>query len=299
MRRLLNLLPPYVLIPIATGFFYALAAMLMKRALHPEVGPWRMVFVANWVAAVLFLPLLIFKDRPIELFDLLLSSIPSLSFFAGQVFTFAALSRGDVSVATPVLGCKVLFVAGFSVLLGAEVVRPSWWIAAGLTVAATVLLAGGKQVGSSRRLWVSVLYGFAAAGSFGITDVLVQKFGGRIGPMVFLPVMFFGVAVWSIALVPFFRGPLTAIPRDIWSWLIGGSAVLGLQAMGMGLALATYGHATVVNVVYSSRGLWSVVLVWTVGHWFANAERAQGTRVMVRRMAGSLLLLLAIWMVVR
>lgn len=295
----LNPLPPYVLIPIATAFLYSVAAMLMKRALGLKVGPWRPVFVANWVGGVLFLPLLVLHDGSIGLKALGLAVVPSLSFFLGQVFTFMALNRGDVSVATPILGCKVLFVAGFTVVLGAGSVRPAWWIAAALTASATVLLAGGKRVEDAGRMWVGILYGFAAASSFALTDVLVQKWGGSVGPMLFLPVMFLGVALWSLLLVPLFGGALWDVPRQARGWLLAGSAVLSFQALGMGIALAVFGHATVINVVYGSRGLWSVILVWTIGHWFGNWERSQGTRVMIRRMAGSLLLLLAIWLVVQ
>ena len=35
----------------------------------------------------------------------------ALTFIAGQAFTFVALQRGDVSVATPMLGIKILLVA--------------------------------------------------------------------------------------------------------------------------------------------------------------------------------------------
>jgi hypothetical protein len=67
----------------------------------------------------------------------------------------------------------------------------------------------------------------------------------------------------------------------------------------MAYAIGTFGHATVVNIVYSSRGMWSVVLVWLVGHWFQNTERAeQGHTIMATRFAGSGLILAAIWIVV-
>ena len=41
-------------------------------------------------------------------------------FIAGQTLTFLALERGDVSIATPVLGSKTIYVAWFSSLLGAR-----------------------------------------------------------------------------------------------------------------------------------------------------------------------------------
>ena len=84
-----------------------------------------------------------------------------------------------------------------------------------------------------------------------------------------------------------------------WRWLAPGAALLGLQACGIAYAIIVFRSATTTNIVYNSRGVWSVLLVWTVGHWFDNAERAQGHGVMGRRLAGLLLLLAAIFLVVR
>jgi len=49
------------------------------------------------------------------------------------------------------------------------------------------------------------------------------------------------------------------------------------------------------NLLYSSRGLWSVLLVWSVGPMFGNHERDTGSEIMLKRLVGSGLLLLAIW----
>jgi O-antigen ligase len=50
-------------------------------------------------------------------------------------------------------------------------------------------------------------------------------------------------------------------------------------------------------VLYSSRGLWSVLAVWLVGHWFANREQHHGARVLVWRFIGAALLMAAILIV--
>jgi hypothetical protein len=45
--------------------------------------------------------------------------------------------------------------------------------------------------------------------------------------------------------------------------------------------------------------LWSVVLVWVVGHWFGNVERSVGRAVMTRRLLGAAILLGAVFLVRR
>jgi len=48
-------------------------------------------------------------------------------------------------------------------------------------------------------------------------------------------------------------------------------------------------------VVYGTRGLWSLALVWWAGRWFGNTERAEaGRRVILARLAGAALLLAAV-----
>jgi len=109
--------------------------------------------------------------------------------------------------------------------------------------------------------------------------------------------MFGTVGVLSFFLIPIFREPLRKIKRPAWPWLIGGSVLLGLQAAGVGIAIGAFGDATAVNVVYSSRGLWSVLAVWWVGHWFHNDEQNLGPAVLRLRLWGAGLMLLAIALV--
>jgi hypothetical protein len=79
---------------------------------------------------------------------------------------------------------------------------------------------------------------------------------------------------------------------------VGGSVLLGVQSITFVSTLAVFGKATNANIVYASRGLLSVVLVWLVGHWFHNAEQHLGPKVMRWRLAGALMMMSAIVLVV-
>jgi len=218
-------------------------------------------------------------------------------FFIGQFFTFIAQTKGDVSVATPMMGVKVLMVALASTLLLAEAIPLKWWFAAALSTLGVALLgrAGGAQ--KHQRVLMTMLCAAAASTAFGTADVLIQKWGRAWGGGRFLPIMFGGVAIASFALIPFFREPLRAIPRDAWRWLIPGTILMALQAAGLGLTMAIWGDATAANIVYSSRGLWSVIAVWLVGHWFSNREQHLGPGVLRWRLAGATAMLAAIVLV--
>jgi hypothetical protein len=74
--------------------------------------------------------------------------------------------------------------------------------------------------------------------------------------------------------------------------------LLALQAGSMAYALGVFGDATAVNIVYAARGLWSVIAVWLVGHWFANEEQKLKPEVLRLRLAGAVLMLAAITLVI-
>ncbi len=297
-RRLVNLPLPFF-VPLTSALCYPVAAMMLKRATEGGCGPWRISFLANWVQAAIFSLLwLLPVEHDASVVNVAHAVTAGCIFFVGQLFTFLALTRGDVSVATPVLGSKVIFVALFTVLLGAAVVTPAMWFAVLLTAAATALLGGGGGSAQRDALLRTLLYGFTAAAAFAFTDVLQQRWVPPWGFTHYAATMFLTVAVLSFALVPFFSGSLRALPPATWRWALGGGAVLAVQACGVAWAIVNIG-ATNTNVLYNSRGMWSVVLVWTIGHWFGNVERARGPVVMLRRLCGSALLLAAIGLIVR
>jgi drug/metabolite transporter (DMT)-like permease len=136
---------------------------------------------------------------------------------------------------------------------------------------------------------LSVGAALATSCTFGLTDVLVQKYSPGWGFGSFIPTMFLTVGLLSLGLLPLIR-------EGGWApgWLGAGSALLAIQALGLGYALTRYQQATRMNVLYNSRGLWSVTLIWAFGHWFGNREREGGARMMFRRLGGAVLLVVAI-----
>jgi drug/metabolite transporter (DMT)-like permease len=219
-------------------------------------------------------------------------------FFVGQIFTFLALSRGDVSVTTPVLGSKVIFVALFSAALGTEKIGVSMWLAVLLTAGATVLLGIGHSQAQRAAILRSLIYGLSAASMYALTDITQQRWVREWGFSHYAATLFLTVAVLSLTLIPLLRGDGREVSARTGVWIVAGGCMLSLQACGVAWSIVTIG-ATSTNVLYNSRGLWSVVLVWTIGHWFGNAERGRGRAVMLRRFAGSLLLLAAIFLIAR
>jgi len=281
-----------------------MGALMLKRASDLGADVWRTTRVINYTTAAAAVPLW-----------LLGGTIPSSSlwwqppaaatlFFSGQVFSLLALNTGDVSVATPVLGVKILLVALLSTVLIGDPIGTRLWIAAGLSTVAIALLNIDRGHAHSRVGRTIVLSALGAA-SYACFDVLIQKWsvawggGGRILPIV----MALG-AVYSIPLrllsprlAKARVNPASDGGRPYALWLAGGAASFAVQGLMFITSISIWRQATSANVLYSSRGLWSVLAVWGVGHWFFNREQHLGARVLVWRFVGAILLMAAIVMV--
>jgi len=288
----------HLLIPLACAFTYVVAALAFKRAAELGVGVWRTNFVANWTAGLAFLTLWLAAGRPVVGLTLYWQPALAAAFFLlGQSSLFLALKHGDVTVTTPVMGTKVIMVALFTVLLGAGEMPVRWWIGAGLSAAAVLLLHLGRGLGPTRRVGRTVLLAWLSASSYGLGDVCIQKWAPAWGAAAFAPAMFGWVALYSLVLVPMFSAPLRAMPGQAWRWVGIGSALMAVNNAGIVFAIGIWGGATAVNIVYSVRGLVSVVAVWAIGHWFHSQEQHHDPAVLRNRLVGAALMLAAIVLV--
>jgi len=289
--------PAYLLIPLACALLYVVGMLALKRAGDFGVGVWRTAFIANWTAALMFLPLWFVSGlADVPWTDYWQPATAAVVFLLGQVGILLAITRGDVSVAAPVMGMKVILVAFFVSLLRVGEVSPALWWGAGLSALAVALLnfGGGR---SGRPVGATVATAGFSAVLFSLSDVLIQKWASAWGSGHFLPPLFLFVGVYSILLLAFARGRLADIRTGAWRWVGFGATCNALTHVGISLTLGIFGNATSVNIIYSVRGLFSVVLVWWVGHWFTNTESQAGRAVLLARLTGALAMLGAIGLV--
>lgn len=287
---------PSLLIPLLCAILYPVGTLFMKRAFGKGVDLWSSLAVNYWVMALIFLAVLPLESRPIPWHLWYQPAILGLASFTGQGCALKAISTGDLTIATPALGSKVLLVALLTEILLRQSVPLSWWIAASLSFAAVFFLQSGTG-GSRRGLFLTLAFSFLAAACFSLADVLIQKWAPAWGVFHFVPAFAAASALYSLVLLPFMRKPLLAFDAVTWKWLLIGSAILSLQTLLLTVVIGLFGKATLVNIVYSSRGLWNFLLIWFVGHWFANREREAGVKVMASRFIGAGLIFAAILLV--
>lgn len=282
----------HLLFPLLSSLLYVVGVLFMKQCAG-GVGVWRTSFVVNMATALLFIPVLAFGGEWRPWTEHWQPAVTGLMFIGGQTFTFVALKRGDVSVATPVMGLKTVLVALLVPIILGETVSGRVWISAGMSAVGIGLLNVARGARHHHVLSTILLSGIAAA-SFAMFDVLVTRFAPVWGIGRFLPAMLAWVTVFSFLFIPLFSAPLRAIPAGARRPLAWGAFFIALQGLVLICALGRYGDAAAMNVVYSSRGLWSVAAVWAVGHWFGNEEKALGPEVLRGRAAGAALMLGAI-----
>jgi drug/metabolite transporter (DMT)-like permease len=288
----------YLLLPFAASLIYVAGALFLKDASSRGVGLFRLTAFTNVFFGVVFALLWVLGGRLREPGAWVQPAITAALFLTGQVLAIVALQRGDVSVATPVMGLKVVLVALFVTLIVGERVPVAIWIAAALSSAGIVFLSRGGSTPGHGRTAPALIFGGLAAAAFALFDVLVQKWSPAWGAGRFLPIMMGFVALYSALPLPLGRKVLGDSVPGSWRPLLLGGLCLAVQGALLISALALYARATTINVVYSARGLWSVLAVWVVGHWFGNREREHGAAVLRTRLLGAGLLLAAIVLVV-
>lgn len=283
----------YLLFPLISSLLYVVGVLFMKQCASRGVGIWRTSFIVNLATAVLFVPVLGFGGEWRPWTDHWQPALTAIMFIGGQTFTFIALRNGDVSVATPVMGLKTVLVAVLVPIIIGEPVSMRVWVSAGLSALGIALLNVVRGARHHHVVGTILLSGISAL-SFALFDVLVQRFSPGWGIGRFLPAMLGWVTVFSLVFVPFFAAPLRAIPGPARKPLAWGAFFIALQGLVLICALGQFGDAASMNVVYSARGLWSVLAVWMVGHWFGNEERTLPGAVLRWRAIGAILMLAAI-----
>ncbi len=164
----------YLLLSLLAAIFFALGSMVFKRAYDEGAGVVHAVVVNNVLLAIVFLPLFAFESRPVPWSQWAFPVLTGAAFAAGHLLNVLSLRVGDVSVATPLLGAKVIFVALLARLVFGWPLAPRQWFAALLTTVG-VLLMGLTDLKPGRRAGLTTVLALGCAAAFSLTDVMIQS----------------------------------------------------------------------------------------------------------------------------
>lgn len=290
-------LVPYSL-ALAAGAIYAMSAIFSKRALDCGAGTFRSLIWSNWAITLFFLPYPFLAEEPISMMDFKEGLLVGVIFFFAQMACFIALRRGDASIVTSVMGSKSLFVALFLVLLQFETNLPGkLWISAGLAGVAVALLGWPNK--HYRPSFISLGLAILTSAGFGLVDALVPQFARYGDKFNLLFVMVTTMGVLSIPVIPFCREKFFEWKPEADKWLLWGSILVAAQAVLMSRAVGFYEVPTEVNILYASRGLWSIVFAIWLGKMIGLQDASSNKAVATRRILGASLLVVGIILISR
>lgn len=215
-------------------------------------------------------------------------------FIVGQLFTLLAVARGDVSIAAPVLGVKVLLVPTASQFFVADELSMRVWVAAALAVAGIAFVQARDATVDRSRIVASVVFALLGAAAMTLFDLLIQRWAPTWGAGYFLPLAFASAALLSLVFIQLADHPAELRRRHAIRPLAIGAILMAVQAMGMTVTLGVFGDATRVNIVYSLRGIWGVLLTWFLIHKVIDSAIKTGHRTMIMRLIGAALIGLSV-----
>lgn len=273
---------------VLAALIYPLGSIWTKLAVQNGGGVMRSTLLSNWFLALLGLLLLPGIDSLPDWSQIHWPIMAACVFLIGQVGTVLAVRAGDVSVQTPMMGIKVVFVALFTMMVRPEDVSPTIWLAVTLAAAAVFLIAGGN-LAMMRRNTVAVVWSVVACVGYAATDLFMAYGSEGFGRSAFLPVTLWFMGLASLMCLPLMRGGFRDVPPAAWRWLVPGSGMFAVQGMLICLAVTFGQRAPEMNVLYSVRGAAGVLMVWLVGRWLGSREASQvGRALLLQRLIGSL-----------
>jgi drug/metabolite transporter (DMT)-like permease len=274
---------------------YSLSSLFLKRGMKDGASAFYCFHVSNLTVGLCYLPLILLEKQPIAWNQIHFPLLTGIAFFAGSWFTFIAIHRGDVSLVTPLMGAKVIFVALFALILANQPPSATLVIAAGLS-AIGVGVMGAKDFAHSSHVAFTISFALTSAALFALCDILVRKWAPAFGPLAFLTVSTAGMGLVSlVVLVAMVRRKHPSLPEpEARKWVVWSSLLVGFQAVGLGYIIASNDDTTGINVVYGTRGLWAIILVAFLGPLMGNHERRLAEHAFHYRLIGTILLTTAV-----
>ena len=286
-------------LPLLASLLYAVGSWGLKLGLRRGARPGIVTALSNLSMAGWSAPLIFFFPGQPNASGFWGAILAGTALFLGRTCAIRALSHGDLSHATPVLGTKTVFVAVLTSFFLDDPITPGLMAGAILTSLAVTLLSI-TPTPLAKSWWpgkfdrATTLWALLAAFFFALTDIVVQKFARLLGVGWFQPLMFSTLALLTpLLFLPKFPRPRslhTLLPPPSRPGTLAGSAVIGFQTSLVILVIGIFGHATATNVVYAARGLWAVLLEGAAGGGAAANDR----RILILRLTGAALLLAAV-----
>ena len=227
---------------------YAAGSLQIKRSLNAGAPKRRAIAVTNIAMALWALPLFFISRGDFELSAWLSAVAAGVALFLGRILAVQALDLGDLSIVGPLLGMKTLLVAIFSFSTGQAELTGWLWIASIAATAGVILIKRGPRRLTKRRR-AAACYAFGASLLFALCDICMKPADNSVS---------------GGSRLLCFNSRSTCAPHGKHPKLLRAPKPTYLGSVIMGFQTTRYfndrpnGQAVMVNIVYSSRALWTL-----------------------------------------
>ena len=236
------------------AFLYASGSLQIKKGLNAGSSNRRTIATTNVIMALWSLPLFWVSRGDFELQSWLIAILAGVALFLGRILSVKSLEVGDLSIVGPLLGMKTLLVAVFSFITGqAELTLWLWVAAIAASLGVALIQRGPSKYTANRRK--AALYALGASILFATCDILIVEARTLLGIGWLSPTLFITLAL----LVPCL-GKLEPPPAEAKKPMYLGSIIMGFQTSLVVFLIGLTGQAVLINIIYSSRAIWTVVI---------------------------------------
>ncbi len=289
----------HLLFPLLSSLLFVWGAIFAKQSALRGTSPYTNTMLSNVTLALFWAGVGLVRGDGLPMTAWGPAAAIAFAFVVGQLCTYLAFQLGDVSLATPIFGVKIIIVAFLSAAFTESAITAQTWIAAVLAAIGIGVVQAGS--GSSARhpltagrATLTVVLALLAATALSLFDIGLQHYGRTHGAERFLTLMFIFTGVISCGLLPWVDHPVQIVRIHAVRPLTLATLLMAAQAISISYALGRFGDATRVNIVYSLRGLWSVLLAWLLGRLAVSPEGSLSPRTLFFRLIGAILLLVSV-----
>ncbi len=291
---------PDIFFPFIAAVFYCASVILVKLASNTGTLSGTSVLVMNnTLSGIVFIPAIFFEAQFPDISIIWQPLIASAFCAIGNIATFICAEKGEVSLMTPIMGIKILFVIMFArIMLDIELPH-AITIAGALCCIAIFIMGYTKHSLRSPKLMITVTLAMTACISYAACDIFIQKYAPNFTSNAMLSLTSIAMPLSIIPLLPSFVKDVKKSSRKTLALGAGSAALMIVEMYLMFLSISGEVGAALCNILYNTRGLISVLLIYFLGKHFANLKELSDKSALWRRCVGALMIMLAVFIVLK
>ncbi len=289
--------PPFpdILFPVLAAACYALGVIAVKYASKSKtISGVSLLAMNNLFSGAVFIPQIFFAPDLPE-FSIIWQPLLAGAFCAaGNLATFICAERGEVSLMTPIMGVKILFVLIFSNVMLQTRLPFSIMISGAICCAAVFIMGASKSKLNRQKFRFTVFLALSACASYAACDVLMQKYAPNFSTRAMLALTTVAMPVSVIPLIPKLIGELKKSNPETIAFGSFSSVLLVGESYLMFISITGAVGAAMSNILFNTRGIIAIALIFAFGTKSMKI-RELDRHLAMRRAFGAAMILLSIF----